>query len=48
VRWPPFDVTLLRTADFACSKSGKARVSAIFFLSDFGIGDGLLDRRLIA
>jgi hypothetical protein len=47
VRWPLLEVRVLRTADFACSRSGRARTrfGDFFFLRDFGIGDGLLNRR---
>ena len=47
VRWPLFEVRVLRTADFACSRSGKARTrfGDFFFLRDFDIRDGLLNRR---
>src|SRR5439155_10190344 len=47
MRWPLLEVRVLRTADFACSRSGRAstRFGDFFFLRDFGIGDGLLNRR---
>jgi hypothetical protein len=35
---------VFRTADFACSRSRRARTrfGGFFFFRDFGIGDGLL------
>src|SRR5881628_3128364 len=47
VRWPLFEVRVLRTADFVCSRSGRTRTrfGDFFFLRDFAIRDGLLNRR---
>ena len=46
VRWPLADDKLFRTVDLACSRSGRANtLFGVFFLRDFGIGDGLLRRR---
>src|SRR4030095_14359974 len=46
--WLPLDVRVSRTADFACSRSSKARTrfGDFFFFRDFVIGDALLSRRL--
>src|SRR2546422_10560329 len=42
VRWPLFEVRVFRTADLACSRSGKAstRLGVFLFFRDFDIGDG--------
>src|SRR2546426_8226072 len=44
VRWPLFEVSVLRTADLACSRSGKARTrfGVFLFFRDFDMDDGLL------
>src|SRR5436189_5887812 len=44
VRWPLFEVSVLRTADLACSRSGRARTrfGVFLFCRDFDMDDGLL------
>jgi hypothetical protein len=44
VRWPLFEVSVLRTADLACSRSGKARTrfGVFLFFREFDMDDGLL------
>src|SRR2546425_6920645 len=41
-RWPLLEVRVLRTADFACSRSGRAstRLGGFFFFRDFDIEIG--------